>query len=288
MQEEPFPTGSVVTQHLSEDLAHNQEILCNHCRAVGWSCLPQMAADGLFETKNMELRPLNSTFEELRASSCRICNILSIIKPPSLNGKRYVLKALPLSRQFAYNGPQLSRAFRHKHHVPDRASRCTVLGVFAEKDRSQWCFKQPSLAVVRLDDLRTSKIAPSSIDYNKLKDIVNICEEEHQNCCAAESHLNVLGLKVINTKTQEVVKAPDQCKYLALSYVWGKQTNDDSVQDKEDSPAVIKDAISVTNSLGYSYLWVDRCVSHCGKIYLQNVQSDIISSVSRTLKTSLG
>lgn len=89
---------------------------------------------------------------------------------------------------------------------------------------------------------------------------MRICEEEHSRCCATDSGPNVFGLKVINTKTWEVIKAPDQCKYLTLSYVWGKQEGEGSSRDIQNAPPVIKDAISVTNAMGYNYLWVDRYV----------------------------
>ncbi|KAJ0109926.1 HET-domain-containing protein [Diaporthe amygdali] len=124
------------------------------------------------------------------------------------------------------------------------------------------CFDVRSLAVARLDDLECRTIAPNSIDYNKLKDLVRICEKRHKRCCAAEPRPKVLGLEVIDTKTQEVIKAPDQCKYLALSYVWGEQSGGSPGHSIQSSPPVIKDAISVTNSMGYNYLWVDRyCIS---------------------------
>lgn len=70
---------------------------------------------------------------------------------------------------------------------------------------------------MRTDDLGASDIIPSSIDFSKFRDLMNICEEKHKTCCAVESRTNVLGLEVIDTKTQEVIKAPDDCEYVALS-----------------------------------------------------------------------
>lgn len=268
-KDEPFPKEQVAARQSSENQVPNEKLLCDKCRAVDWHSLPTLASDGLLKIKNKKLRSLRATSEELKNSSCRICSILSIIKSTSVRGKKYVLEALPLSRHLVYDGYELSRAIRFKHPALDNASQCTVLGIMRENDKREDCYFARSLAVISLDDLESIKIAPSSIDYNKLKDLVKTCDEEHKTYCAVESHSNVSNLEVIDTKTQEVIKAPDQCKYMALSYVWGKQLDDSSVHNIQDSPPVIKDAISVTNSMGYNYLWVDRYVSHCGPIHTQ-------------------
>ncbi|KAK2599673.1 hypothetical protein N8I77_011407 [Diaporthe amygdali] len=269
-EDELLRKEQVAARQSSENQVHDEEFLCDECRAVDWHSLPALASDGLLEDKNMTLRFVDATVEELKNSSCRICAILSTIKDHSLDGRRCVLKAFPLSRHFTHHGPALSRTFRFKFSAPDSASRCPVLDITEEKDRRQNCFSLRSLAVVRLDDFEFRTIAPNSIDYSKLKDLVKTCQEEHKRCSAAESRPNVLGLEVIDTKIQEVIKAPEQCKYLALSYVWGKQSGDSSVHDIQNSPLVIKDAISVTNSMGYRYLWVDRYVSHCDPVHTQN------------------
>lgn len=266
-EDEPL-IEQVAAQRRSETKIH-EKYLCDDCRAVDWSSLPTLAADGLLETKNRELRSLNATIEELRQSSCRICAILSTIKGSSLDGKRCVLKAVPLSRELTCHGTRLSLQFQYVHRAPDLASQCTALGIFEEKDRTQICRGPRSLAVVKLDGLGSRIIAPSSIDYDKIKGLVKTCQKEHTRCCAAKSSSNILGLEVIDTKTQKVIKAPDHCKYLALSYMWGKQTNGNSIHGIQNSPLVVKDAISITNTMGYNYLWVDRYVRHHGSVHMQ-------------------
>lgn len=259
-----LPDEQVAAQPLSENQTGNEEFLCDDCRAVDWSSLPTSAADGLLDKKNRILRSVNANFDELRTSSCRICAILSIIKPPALDGRRCVLKALPLWNQFTYDSGAL---FRNNYHVLESVSQWTVLIVEDARKRSLRVDGPQSLAVVKLNDLSSRRITPNSIDYNRLRDLVRICEKGHKRCHRAKSRPNVMGLEVIDTKTQEVVKAPDQCKYLALSYMWGKQAGEGSIHDIQHCPPVIKDAISVTNSMGYNYLWVDRYVSHHGSIY---------------------
>lgn len=263
-EDESLPNEQLAAQHALENQTGHEEFLCDDCRAVDWSSLLTLAADGLLEKEYRELRSVNANSDELRTSSCRICAILSIMKPPNLDGQQCVLKALPLWKQSTYDGEAL---FRNNRHALENVSQCTVLIVEDARKRDQLCYGPQSLAVVRLDDLSSRRITPSSIDYNRLKYLVQNCEKGHKRCHRAESHLNVSGLEVIDTKTQEVVRAPDQCKYLALSYTWGKQAGDSSIHDIQQSPPVIKDAISVTNSMGYDYLWVDRYVSYCVSLY---------------------
>lgn len=245
----------MAAQCAPETQSHDDEAICDDCKAVDWSSLPSLAADGSLETTNLKLRSLRATAEELRESSCRICAILSTIYPFKRRApKRCVLRALPLSRQRGYTAGIDS----------NNVSRCTVLSVSTKDDKREFCLKTLCLAALKLDDLGSRTVKPNSIDYNNLKDLVRNCEEKHKECCVNDSRRNVLDLKVINTTTCEVIRAPDQCRYLALSYVWGKQEGEGSTHDIQNSPPVVKDVISVTNSMGYSYLWVDRYVRHRG------------------------
>lgn len=72
------------------------------------------------------------------------------------------------------------------------------------------------------------------------------------------------NLKVIRCKgTPDVICAPEQCRYVALSYVWGDlQESSYGVGDEigNDAPQTIKDSIEVTLRLGFEYLWIDRYV----------------------------
>ncbi|KIM99873.1 hypothetical protein OIDMADRAFT_126407 [Oidiodendron maius Zn] len=75
---------------------------------------------------------------------------------------------------------------------------------------------------------------------------------------------NVLqSLRVIECSTRRLVKAPEDCIYLALSYVWGSPTDSEPEVRGNDFlpcqlPLTIEDAITVTLQLGHEYLWVDR------------------------------
>jgi hypothetical protein len=107
------------------------------------------------------------------------------------------------------------------------------------------------------------------------------CCENHgsrlDSHCRVTSPLKVPGFKVIDCDSGKVVRHTD-APYLALSYVWGADLQNDgtgSCSLPEIVPQTIQDAISVTLQLGFSYLWVDRyCID-------QTNQEEVFEQVGR-------
>ncbi|KAH7374881.1 heterokaryon incompatibility protein-domain-containing protein [Plectosphaerella cucumerina] len=112
------------------------------------------------------------------------------------------------------------------------------------------------------------------------------CQDHHRGPCLSSAEM-VMGLCLIDCRSRTVVAAPADVEYVALSYCWGKPQKQPGspgwfswgsrsapVQeaiDKSDTdsigilaplpadvPAVISNAMLVTTSMGFSYLWVDR------------------------------
>jgi hypothetical protein len=84
------------------------------------------------------------------------------------------------------------------------------------------------------------------------------------------------GFRVIDVHRRVVIRAPRDCRYFALSYVWGVQEmleatglkpvtlqsadlalDANGVQLPAALPRTIADALDLTSELGYNYLWVD-------------------------------
>lgn len=118
-----------------------------------------------------------------------------------------------------------------------------------------------------------------SIDFKLLPRWLSLCLNNHDEHCSLETRPGISGLRVINVHTRRLEAAAENVRYTALSYVWGqspKQTPNSSLDSSttpaatspEDTdklpdslPTTIKDAISVTDTLGFDYLWIDRyCV----------------------------
>ncbi|KAH9221870.1 heterokaryon incompatibility protein-domain-containing protein, partial [Leptodontidium sp. 2 PMI_412] len=96
---------------------------------------------------------------------------------------------------------------------------------------------------------------------------IDFCRLNHSGDCVPTALIGISSFRVINCTTQSVINAPQNCQFVALSYVWGR--SDLSNQDRKSgapslhaAPKVIADSIEVTRLLGFQYLWVDRyCIN---------------------------
>ncbi|TVY41603.1 hypothetical protein LSUB1_G002186 [Lachnellula subtilissima] len=96
------------------------------------------------------------------------------------------------------------------------------------------------------------------------KEAINYCRQHHDELCSPVHAKAVKALRVIDCRTRCVVASPEDCQYVALSYVWGKvgaiavEDNDPKRPEVPKYPEVVEHSIAVTLNLDYRYLWVDR------------------------------
>src|SRR5206468_126482 len=75
-------------------------------------------------------------------------------------------------------------------------------------------------------------------------------------------------IRIIDVERACILTAPSNCKYLALSYVWGKDQpkltmstltswSQEGALLETQTPRTIRDAMVLTLELGERYLWVD-------------------------------
>jgi hypothetical protein len=109
-----------------------------------------------------------------------------------------------------------------------------------------------------------AQIVQDSWDCAKAHSWLKICTNYHDSACNGDL-VRVPGMNLIDCEKLIIVKAMQEMRWLALSYVWGSSAQtDDPAEYREGShlptklPATIKDAISVTLQLGNRYLWVDE------------------------------
>lgn len=163
----------------------------------------------------------------------------------------------------------------------------------------------PSLVQPRFD----AGLACKWLDY---------CKDNHQGLCLPRLSM-LSGLCLIHCRSRTVVAAPEDAEYVALSYCWGQpeprrpwfqwwsgeiSTEFPVAEDNRnpahggihsclplDVPTVISDAMLVTISLGFSYLWVDRyCIdqTNSDKYKQINQMDSIYQRAELTIITAAG
>jgi hypothetical protein len=128
---------------------------------------------------------------------------------------------------------------------------------------SRMLLDQPHFACI-------STFKSSLLDYRQIKHWLKHCEGAHRSCFRkARPARPTKELFVVNVISKSIVVAPEFCRYLALSYVWGgasqMRLSEDNVDmfaqtnslREEYLTATIQDAMVLTENLGEQYLWVD-------------------------------
>ncbi|KAL5424596.1 hypothetical protein PMIN04_003134 [Paraphaeosphaeria minitans] len=110
-------------------------------------------------------------------------------------------------------------------------------------------------------------IDPLRINIPLIQDWLQHCKKKH-SCTMRYSRPS--KLRMIDCKKLDIVIAPPNCNYFALSYVWGSPSAANPAFSSAQDPApstrnllhaaapVVRDAIKVVLSLGWRYLWVDK------------------------------
>lgn len=228
------------------------DFVCDKCGSVDWAQLPKLADDSDRKKPvwTMVMDSLDSSSAELGASSCKVCRLLSCIKLPLYDGHRCVL--------YAYSGlwgyTQLRVISEELHGLSKR-----------KLDSLSYDEEFPSLTVIGPGDYRDltgMKTQSDQVDpthYDALTSILRNCRRNHKNTCKYLKRApDIPSLQVIDSESREVVKAPPQCKYLALSYVWGKVKHSENL---DNPPPVIADTFTVCARLGLKYIWIDKYAS---------------------------
>src|SRR5690242_17334344 len=94
---------------------------------------------------------------------------------------------------------------------------------------------------------------------NRLRAKLDDCIRSHVQCrMDAKLQSTIKNMKVIDCIQRAVVPAPPDCRYFALSYVWGENQQPCALDGI--LPQTIEDSITATIYLGHRYLWIDRFV----------------------------
>lgn len=113
------------------------------------------------------------------------------------------------------------------------------------------------------------QIVSPLFDLSLASSWLQYCRDHHERLCSLKIKATT-ELHLIDCRSLEIIPAPDQAIYTALSYVWGApmittDSSESTVLSESKGrhlpstiPPIIVDAISVTMGLGFHFLWVDR------------------------------
>ncbi|KAG8160904.1 hypothetical protein KVR01_009168 [Diaporthe batatas] len=230
--------------------------ICHECRQVDWEGLPVLAESQsrkkrFGEVQSITIRTIETNHEQVASgtSTCKTCRILSILQPEALGTAPWVVLAQRLLESGGFYAPELKGK---------RGETVTALFGRPRAETSHYGYRLNGIVAIKRKDSASKMIIPKSINYNRLKLLIRECSEHHNSDCNRKALNQLTGLKVVDISSRAVVEAPGGCQYVALSYVWGKQQVHSQEMDLNRPPPLIEDAVSVTSSLGYRYLWIDK------------------------------
>ncbi len=117
------------------------------------------------------------------------------------------------------------------------------------------------------------KLQGSRTDFGLLKEWLHLCDETHSVLNESDSALTELPNKfrVVDIQKRCLVQVPKNCRYVALSYIWGDTAMFRTLQDNKlelekagslsweskSLPRTIQDAIYLVEQIDERYIWID-------------------------------
>lgn len=272
MPHEKIPTRGTKRKRNHRLSLDTEPDLCPRCRAI---CLDEILVQEIRDRSGKLVLDLGSTTDIVSHPDCSLCRALLSITPPSKENIGYHLRAVP---NILVHSHQASlKAERRKLGIPPDYQGSTWLAVLPNNlptqatERVQEVSKSISrfgcLAQHELQNPRDGgfnidvrQLDADAADFELISSWVNFCATHHGQNCGSEADEPVPALRVIDCETRDVVIAPPNCKYAALSYVWGSESVEIPDLDRipDPSPKTIEDAITTTLRLGLSFVWIDR------------------------------
>ncbi|TVY22810.1 hypothetical protein LHYA1_G008400 [Lachnellula hyalina] len=255
------PTASSIDVHL-----------CPRCAAIKFKDLFDTRASDYYTSQyGVEVLQLEATKAELLASTCSLCRFFGMMAHPQGPDCSDAESNIPCHLRAIstvnlwFNGGAIGTDGDADFHdidnelsymlrvVQRETNNCLCedrCGYFADaKSSSPW---------------RVRHVSAASWCDGFAKEAINYCREHHDELCSPMHAKVVKALRVVDCRTRCVVASPEDCQYVALSYVWGKvgaitvEDNDPKRSEVPKYPEVVEDSIVVTLNLDYRYLWVDR------------------------------
>ena len=271
-------------------LAKPNDSLCGVCRALGLTPRQFIVLPGDGETGDEVEDPnirLGYVDDIQKKSHCPLCRLVLRALGPALpvyeDGER-----VQVTMAWSTDGPRNDYG---------RTPQIRVLKPYAQKEGGDFLSSIgrrlhlfPDITLLANDAQISSKslfprLIADSIDFSMVRNWLSMCEDAHGYKCDISTMVGskvedpatkIPSFRVIDVIDNRITLAPENCKYVALSYVWGLidpetilRTLKANVSDLqkpggllkpkyyEKMPQTVRDAMEVVRRLELRYLWVD-------------------------------
>jgi hypothetical protein len=259
----------------SSSVLSKPQKLCARCSRINFEKIFQRKVDSDSGSLVLDLKAYP---EQLRASYCPLCQLFGSLSPSDSDEKGYDRTTLCYLRAFSANKAFARLTTSDLRGIGDT----TLLGVVRTRITRGNSTSISGLHngleetgyLCPLDTSRRSPhfgvrlICPESFDVEFSRHCIAYCQENHGLTCSPCHIEPIEFFCVIDCRTRRIIRAPPNCQYVALSYVWGSEAPTHTVAETssrlllDDAPKVINDSIAVTLKLQLQYLWIDRyCIN---------------------------
>lgn len=260
--------------------------LCARCSLIDLDTLSGKLAffekgDGeiSFDTNVIDL----DTVEALAASRCPLCRFFALVADPRWSEDDPQFASLDvncLASLFGFSNGNLGKDTvllsvghdpLYRHHLKPNHSYHGRQRIFVRRSGQH--------------DVQTGirKLSRGFFDEQLINRCLEYCEEHHGSDCKPRDNRLLKYLQVIDCEKLTIVTAPPDCRYAALSYVWGLPQSTEDIALLSSRSKTISDAITVTLKLKLRYLWVDKyCINQADEVdkSIQISQMDLIYSIA--------
>ncbi|KAF4627390.1 hypothetical protein G7Y89_g10764 [Cudoniella acicularis] len=258
-----------------------EENLCEVCKEIRLRHLIFCEADGrMVDLDNLEVI--------MKRTDCDLCTLIALACKQTLGEKDRFGRAF---------GTQ-TRCHITPHDVSKQQIRGYPLQISVDW---QWIefevFYKGKDAAAKSNKSRKKylEIHPK-VDVGFLKQMLHACEETHDQCNDNIRSRTPEEMCVIDLELLSIVPALENCRYCALSYVWGKVTEEWLTLTRENAallrnkdsllkahlPRTIKDAMQLSRDLGERFLWADSLCIVQNDPAFQKQQIDIMDEIYAT------
>lgn len=277
-----------------QEIDNFENDLCNLCRAIDWRFIlsgiqtPGRTVRDYRVHVSVKLHSFHTM--QVNAPFCSFCRLVALAPNAALEEDHF---DSPLILWYTNRAPwRLERIEGDHDYEPDPEEKdgfrlliCDFKDYFPyhrtceEGARIPIMVHQDDIPAERKD--MSGKLIAAEVDMDLVREWWRCCNAYHQGVCWTEDDKdrNELphAMRVIDVRNNTLVEAPRDCRYVALSYVWGKvQTyllakeqattlasmSGGLILPVEELPLTIRDAMEAVRAIGECYLWVDSvCIA---------------------------